>query len=84
MFIFRTQIIEAVESFLPCWIPHEELSGDYLDHPTKDKIATNYIKTLNHLGYEVILQEGCRENFWHLLNRLIHIPNKEIAKFQET
>jgi hypothetical protein len=31
---------------------------DYLDQRRKDKIARSYIKRLNHLGYEVTLQEA--------------------------
>jgi transposase len=38
--------------------PYRELGVDYLDHRRKDKIARSYIKRLNHLGYEVILQEA--------------------------
>jgi transposase len=37
---------------------YKELGVDYLDHRRKDKIARSYIKRLNHLGYEVILQEA--------------------------
>jgi transposase len=38
--------------------PYKELGVDYLDRRRKDKIARSYIKRLNHLGYEVILQEA--------------------------
>jgi transposase len=38
--------------------PYKELGVDYLDHRRKDKIARSYIKRLNHLEYEVILQEA--------------------------
>ncbi len=38
--------------------PYKELGGDYLDKRRKDRIAKSYIKRLNHLGYEVILQEA--------------------------
>jgi transposase len=38
--------------------PYKELGGDYLDKRRKDRIARSYIKRLNHLGYEVILQEA--------------------------
>ena len=37
---------------------YKELGVDYLDKRRKDKIARSYIKRLNHLGYEVILQEA--------------------------
>jgi len=37
---------------------YKELGVDYLDQRRKDKIARSYIKRLNHLGYEVILQEA--------------------------
>jgi transposase len=38
--------------------PYRELGVNYLDQRRKDKIARSYIKRLNHLGYEVILQEA--------------------------
>jgi transposase len=38
--------------------PYKELGVDYLDQRRKDKIARSYIKRLNHLGYEVTLQEA--------------------------
>ena len=38
--------------------PYKELGVDYLDRKRKDKIARSYIKRLNHLGYQVILQEA--------------------------
>lgn len=38
--------------------PYKELGGDYLDKRRKEKITRSYIKRLNHLGYEVILQEA--------------------------
>ena len=38
--------------------PYKELGGDYLDKRRKDRITTSYVKRLNHLGYEVILQEA--------------------------
>ena len=38
--------------------PYKELGADYLDKRRKDKITRNYVKKLNHLGYEVILQEA--------------------------
>jgi transposase len=38
--------------------PYKELGGDYLDKRRKDRITRSYIKRLNHLGYEVILQES--------------------------
>ena len=37
---------------------YKELGGDYLDKRRKDRITRSYIKRLNHLGYEVILQEA--------------------------
>ena len=37
---------------------YKELGGDYLDKRRKDRITKSYIKRLNHLGYEVILQEA--------------------------
>jgi hypothetical protein len=37
---------------------YKELGGDYLDKRRKDRITRSYIKRLNHLGYEVILQES--------------------------
>ncbi|HAM52118.1 MAG TPA: hypothetical protein DCP92_16045 [Nitrospiraceae bacterium] len=37
--------------------PYKELGEDYLDKRRKDRITRSYIKRLNHLGYEVILQE---------------------------
>ena len=37
---------------------YKELGVDYLDQRRKDKIARSYIKRLNHLGYEVTLQEA--------------------------
>lgn len=43
---------------LKCRRPYKELGVDYLDWRRKDKIARSYIKRLNHLGYEVILQEA--------------------------
>ena len=43
---------------LKCRRPYKELGVDYLDQRRKDKIARSYIKRLNHLGYEVILQEA--------------------------
>src|SRR5512136_728774 len=38
--------------------PYKELGADYLDRRRKDKIARSYIKRLNHLGYEVTLEEA--------------------------
>ena len=38
--------------------PYQELGEDYLDKRRKDRITRSYIKRLNHLGYEVILQEA--------------------------
>jgi transposase len=38
--------------------PYKELGGDYLDKRRKDRITRSYIKRLNHLGYEVTLQEA--------------------------
>ena len=38
--------------------PYKELGRDYLDKRRKDRITRSYIKRLNHLGYEVILQEA--------------------------
>ena len=38
--------------------PYKELGGDYLDKRRKDRITRSYIQGLNHLGYEVILQEA--------------------------
>ena len=37
---------------------YKELGGDYLDRRRKDRLTRSYIKKLNHLGYEVILQEA--------------------------
>jgi len=39
---------------------YKELGVDYLDQRRKDKIARSYIQRLQHLGYEVILQEPHR------------------------
>jgi transposase len=39
-------------------LPYKELGEDYLDKRRKDRITRSYIKRLNHLGYEVILQEA--------------------------
>jgi hypothetical protein len=38
--------------------PYKELGVDYLDQRRKEKIAKSYNKRLNHLGYEVTLQEA--------------------------
>jgi len=38
--------------------PYKELGEDYLDKRRKDRITRSYIKRLNHLGDEVILQEA--------------------------
>ena len=37
---------------------YKELGGDYLDKRRKDKMTRSYIKRLNRLGYDVILQEA--------------------------
>jgi transposase len=37
---------------------YKELGGNYLDERRKGRIARSYIKRLNHLGYQVILQEA--------------------------
>jgi len=38
--------------------PYKELGEDYLDKRRRDRITRSYIKRLNHLGYEVILQDA--------------------------
>lgn len=39
-------------------IAYKELGIDYLDKRKKDKVVKSYIKRLNNLGYNVLLEEA--------------------------
>ena len=52
------KILVACYHILKYKEPYQELGMDYLDNKKKDKITKSYIKRLNKLGYDVVLQEA--------------------------